>query len=83
MPSISSLEKLTNENHPILQPWRASDQSEYEFSVPAHRLVPRDDPTMLRPVLFHNDLDVRNVMVNDGIVSGIIDWELCPNFTLS
>ncbi|KAF8517237.1 kinase-like domain-containing protein [Gautieria morchelliformis] len=111
MPSIGSLEKLTNENHPIvgpfvripsdprtggpyatideylaaeLQPWRADDQSEYEFSVPelferlhvlARRLVPRDDPTMLRPVLFHNDLDVRNVMANDGIVSGIIDWE--------
>ncbi|KAF8511716.1 kinase-like domain-containing protein [Gautieria morchelliformis] len=118
MPSIGSLEKLTNENHPIvgpfirmpsdprtggpyatideylaaeLQPWTASGQSEYEFSVPelferlhvlAHRLVPRDAPPMLRPVLFHTDLDVRNVMVNDGIVSGIIDWEVCPNFTL-
>ena len=133
MPSIGSLEKLTNDNHPIvgrfirkpsdprtdgpyatldewarfrpfpqnlfngfirylaaeLQPWSTYDQSEFEFSVPelferlrilAYRLVPRDDPAMLRPVLVHSDLGVRNVMVNNGIVSGIIDWEVCPIF---
>ncbi|KAF8527242.1 hypothetical protein JB92DRAFT_3139934 [Gautieria morchelliformis] len=42
MPSIGSLEKLTNENHPIVGPYATIDE---------------------------------NVMVNDGIVSGIIDWE--------
>jgi Phosphotransferase enzyme family len=75
-----------------LQPPSTCDQSKFEFSVPelferlhvlAYRLVPRDDPAMLRPVLFHNDVDVRNVMVNNGVVLGIIDWEVRLIFTPS
>ncbi|RDB25759.1 hypothetical protein Hypma_006251 [Hypsizygus marmoreus] len=60
-------------------------QSLFDFPVPglfqrlrvlAEHLIPRDDPTLLQPVLFHRDLDVRNVMVKDAKVSAVIDWEV-------
>ncbi|RDB19662.1 hypothetical protein Hypma_013329 [Hypsizygus marmoreus] len=56
-----------------------------DFSVPdlllrlrslAKRLIPHDNPTLLQPILVHNDLDVRNIMVKDGTVSAVIDWEM-------
>ncbi|RDB19687.1 Altered inheritance of mitochondria protein 9, mitochondrial [Hypsizygus marmoreus] len=57
----------------------------FDFSVPdlfsrlrvlAARLIPRDDPSLLQPVLVHLDLDFANVMVKDAAVSAIIDWEI-------
>lgn len=38
---------------------------------------------MLRPVLVHDDFDVRNVLVKDGVVSRIVDWEVWPILMLS
>ncbi|KAF8508144.1 hypothetical protein BU17DRAFT_70908 [Hysterangium stoloniferum] len=60
------------------------DQTLYNFSLPdlfgrirtlAIAVIPRDDPAMLVPVLVHVDLNNRNIMVKDGTVSGILDWE--------
>ncbi|KAF8500124.1 kinase-like domain-containing protein [Hysterangium stoloniferum] len=62
------------------------DQTLYNFSLPdlfgrirtlAIAVIPRDDPAMLVPVLVYVDLNKRNIMVKDGTVSGILDWERC------
>ncbi|KAF8520600.1 kinase-like domain-containing protein [Hysterangium stoloniferum] len=69
-------------DHAFAQP---HDQALYDFSLPdlfdrirtlAISAIPRDDHTMLVPVLVHMDLRSKNIMVKDATVSGIVDWEI-------
>lgn len=71
---------------PTMERWSASkgqnspqahiDLLEKYLSVIAH-LLPKQQPELLAPMLWHRDLHTGNLFIHEGKISSVIDWQSC------